>query len=178
MRSLKKRLQKRKARRGEEEIVLQVTSLADIFVVVLVFLLKSYSADTSADIDVPADILLPNVTSAAIGDKGLKIQISQDAVKLDGVAVAELDGYRFRKSDLNADLYKNGTSKSLLTAIAKQKAELAEVLAQRDPSGEKKLPEVFIIADQKTPYITIQTAMASAAMNGFSEVKLAVVKEE
>jgi biopolymer transport protein ExbD len=44
-----------------------------------------------------------------------------------------------------------------------------------DVKADKK---ILIVADQRTPYATLKTVFASAAQNGYSDLKLVVAKRE
>jgi biopolymer transport protein ExbD len=39
-------------------------------------------------------------------------------------------------------------------------------------------PKILVIADQRAPYQTIKSVLASAAVHGYTDFKLAVVKGE
>jgi biopolymer transport protein ExbD len=143
---------------------LQITSLADILVVVLVFLLKSLSGQFDVDISVPTDIRLPQANTTDKGEEGIKIEVSETAIKVEGRSIASLKSFRFEPSDLNQDLENSSSSKSLSNFFYRKSFN----------DGERR---IWVLAHKKTPYKTIQTVLASAAIYGFVDIKLAVIKD-
>src|SRR6185312_5897253 len=96
-----------KSRRGSEEMSLQITSMADIFTILLVFLLKSYS--TSALAVQPAKgMSLPQAQAGEQSVEALKIMVSENSVEVEGQPVATLSHFEFDSKDL-----KNGASQAL-----------------------------------------------------------------
>ncbi len=166
-----RRFGRRRSKHGRHEqhdFDLQITSLADILIIVLVFLLKSYSTGVNQEINVPSGIKLPVISLGNIGKEGIKIEISRTFVQIEGRKVASLSEGKFSGEDLNGDLSKNGSSQSLIAALKEEKKT-------RDP---KEASSIWIVADQTVPYRTIQTVLASAAINGFQDFNLAVVKDQ
>ena len=50
------------------------------------------------------------------------------------------------------------------------------MLIAKNNSDVKLDPRIIIVADQKVPFVTIRTVLASAAVNGYTDFKLAVVQ--
>jgi biopolymer transport protein ExbD len=80
-----------KKKRGDG---LNITSMMDMFTIILVFLIKSYSADgsllTNAD-----DLVLPNSESKKKpADVNLQVAVTQDMILVDNVAVTPTDDAR------------------------------------------------------------------------------------
>lgn len=185
----------RKSKKKEDgDLGLQITSLADILMIVLIFLLKSFSSgltDGNA-IQVSNKIALPSVQGGGIGREGLKVEITEDKVEMSGHAVAALSAYRFNAGDLNGDLESSSTSKALNQAFAAERRAVDQTpkntiqpvaaIADGTPTvvdiKSFSKDTIWIVADRKAPYATIQTVIASAAMQGYSDFKLAVVQGE
>lgn len=165
---------RRKRRQNEEDVSLQVTSLADILIIVLVFLLKSFSTGLSdmENVTISKGIRLPMVVAAGVSKTGLQIEVSRDVIQLDGKPVSQLKQFRFLSRDLNNDLAVGGTSRSLIRAIGDR-------IKEYEKEGRKNiLDRVWVVADQRAPYMTIQTVLASAAANGYTDFKLAVTQAQ
>ncbi len=161
----------KKKRMTEADGNLQITALADILIVMLIFLIKSFASGmTEAEnLSVSNKIHLPSAFAEGQALQGVKVEIAADFVEVAGERVSQLQDFRFLPQDLNADLEDNGTSRSLSSYFVKQRKE----------ANIKEMPStVWIIADQKAPYATIQTVIASAAYSGFQDFKLAVEKKE
>lgn len=167
-----------------QDMSLQITSLADVFVILLVFLLKSYGSGM-------IDIVPANGTKlpvAAVSDPGadaLKVEVSENSVLIEGKAVAQIENFSFRSSDLETD----GSSSELVKALDVERSKPAKVspqVAKAAPAaagaaGEKAAEQpqrMILIADQRAPYATIKTVLASAASRGYTDIKLAVTHAE
>ncbi len=160
---------RKKRNRPSEEATLQITSMADIFTIILVFLLKSY-ATSAVDITPTKGMLLPEAHAADAPVEALKVEISADAVQVDGAPVNTLTEFQFNPKELLT----NGSSR-LVSAALSRKREIQTAIAQANPDV-KVDSKILIIADQRTPYQTIKTVLASAALHGFTDFKLAVVQ--
>lgn len=143
-----------------EQMALQITSMADIFVIILVFLLKSYSVE-----GLPYEPSVPVTPPVAKGrvekTEALKVEIAKNAVALGGKSVAAIDAFKFGKKDLDAE----GASATLRRALAQ-----ARPAALAGPKGTK----LIVVADEGAPYETIKAVLASAASEGYLDIQLAV----
>jgi biopolymer transport protein ExbD len=138
------------------EMNLQITSMADIFTILLVFLLKSFSVG-AFQIAPSAAITLPQAKAQERSVQALRVEVGQNAVFVDGRAIARISNFSFSPSDLEKD----GVSRSLVSSLKKVE-------------GQK----IVVIADQRAPYATIKTVLASAAVQGYTDFKLAVTNVE
>ena len=77
--AFKKRF-KRKGKKGREDFELQITALADVLIVVLVFLLKSYATgvDTIENVEFDDGIQPPVISKGNNDEGGLRIEISKN----------------------------------------------------------------------------------------------------
>lgn len=159
-----------KKRHQTEDMSLQITSLADIFVIILVFLLKSYS--TGATMSPAKGLLMPEAQAAEASIDALKIEIAEAGISVEGQPVAPLKSFRFESGELQG----NGSSKTLSKALERERQK--QLLIAKGNSDVKVDPKIVVISDQRVPYATIKSVLASAALNGYTDFKLAVVKGE
>jgi biopolymer transport protein ExbD len=164
---MKKKFQSK--RRDSDEMSLQITSMADIFTILLVFLLKSYSA-SAMNLTPSANMSLPSANGTENSIEALKVEISEKAINVEGQPVASLTGFRFESTDLLS----NGVSQSLSKALERERQR--QVLIAKANSDVKIDPRVIVVADRRAPYQTVKSVLASAALNGYTDFKLAVVK--
>jgi biopolymer transport protein ExbD len=181
-------------------MVLQITSMADIFTILLVFLLKTVS--TGVTTVNPSIAVLPEADAQDKVVETMKVEISAGSIQLGDKAVTLLKDFKFDQKDLESD----GTPRSLNFALDQERTNRAKALALKaasapptatppvdptkpadpnapqanvdpadDPANATKL---LVMADQKTPYSTIKTVMDSAANNGFYDFKLVVVSRQ
>jgi biopolymer transport protein ExbD len=156
-------------RHQSEEMALQITSMADIFVIILVFLLKSY-ATGAVNVTPMAGMTLPLAQAGDQSVEALRVEVSKDAVQLDGQPVVALKGFSFEASDLGA----NGVSATLGKALEQYRNR--QLLIAKANTSVKVDARILVLSDQKTPYSTLKTVLASAALHGYTDFKLAVVR--
>ena len=159
-------------RRLNPDIALQITSMADIFIIILVFLLKSHGTGAT-NISPSAGLKLPIAATDGEQVEALKIEISEKAVQVDDKPVSQLTNRRFDPRELEVGM---GVAATLEPAI-KLARKRQELIAQSN-SDVKTDKKVLLIADQRTPYVTLKAAILTAAVHGFNELKLVVVKKD
>lgn len=151
-----------------EEMNLQITSMADIFMILLVFLLKSLSSGT-IEIAPSKGMQLPRAATDDRAVQALKVEVAEGAVLIEGKPASKIQGFSFPAGDV----VENGTSRSLTAALEQERAKEAAHATSREAD-----PRIVVIADQRAPYQTIKTVLASAAQQGYTDVKLAVVHDD
>jgi biopolymer transport protein ExbD len=159
-----------KSRHTNEEMSLQITSMADIFTILLVFLLKSYSTSALA-IQPSKGLALPQAQAEEQAVEALKIMVSESSIEVEGQPVATLDHFAFDAKDLQ-----NGASQTLNQALEKERKR--QLLIAQANSDVKVDSKIIVVADQHVPYSTLKTVLASAALQGYTDFKLAVAKAE
>jgi biopolymer transport protein ExbD len=157
----------KKSRKASEEMALQITSMADIFTIILVFLLKSYA--TSA-VNVSPTAVLPEAHAADAPVEAVKVEVTKDAIQIDGQLVMKLNNFDFEKSDLQ----QNGASMTLSKSL--EQFRHRQVMIAQTNADVKIDSKILILSDQKTPYKTLKSVLASAALHGYTDFKLAVVR--
>jgi biopolymer transport protein ExbD len=158
-------MQRRRRRKTREaasqDLPLQITSMADIFTILLVFLLKSFSTSVTS-LTPLSEITLPEVAKADQLAESLKLEISRSSILLDDKKVTSLEEFGLSALDEEAD----GTPRSLNAAL----------IAHRQKNTLQKNPRLMIMADRDAPYGTVKRVLASATQTGFAEFKLVVVE--
>jgi len=154
-----------------DEMALQITSMADIFMILLVFLLKSY-ATAIVNVTPTAGMKLPVANAESPELNALKVEISETAVSIESNPVMTLDGFKVAGGEVGS----NGVSKTLAEAFEKERKR--QLLIAQSNTEVKIDPKVIVVADQRTPYSTIKAVLASAAIHGYTDFKLAVVKRD
>ena len=152
-----------------EDMNLQITSMADIFIILLVFLLKGY-ASGAVNITPTKGMKLPLAQASESQVEALKVEVSESGVQVEGESVMPLNNFRFDSKDVE----NTGVSKTLSKVLEKQrKKQLLIAKANTDVKVDSK---IVVIADQRVPYTTIKSVLASAAVQGYTDFKLAVVR--
>lgn len=143
-----------------EQMTLQITSMADIFVIILVFLLKSYSVE-GLPYEPSLAVNPPTANGRLEKTDATKVEISSAAVALGGQPVTSMKDFRFKAGDVDSD----GASQTLRKALAQMRPKAV---------GGAKGPRLIVVADEGAPYETIKAVLASAASEGFLDIQLAV----
>lgn len=155
------------APRVSADMGLNITAMADIFTVILVFLLMGFGGG-ALNVVPSAGVTLPSAAAEAKPVEALKVEISKGAVLVESKPIVTLTEARFASADLQND----GTSKSLSEALAfERKKQIAIAGGNADVSLDAR---IVLISDEKVPYATIKAVLASAAVQGFTDFKLAV----
>lgn len=187
-RSIRSRRQRRRIHKAFE---LQLTSMMDILVIILVFLLKSYSASFNNFATVPG-LKLPISGSPDNPPDSLQVIITPEGMTfeneriLDFVTTAAMAGsadeanYALKTTDLD----ENGRRiVPLYDALikAREKSELLRTKsAARDTEG-KPLPFEGILAiqaDKRVQYDTIRKIMYTAAAAGYKTFRFLALKRD
>jgi len=169
---------------------LQLTSLMDVFVIILVFLLKSYSASTNNLATVPG-IKLPLTGSPDNPPDSLQVIITPEAMTFENDRILDFvqtaadagstqGGYAFKSTDID-----EGGRRviPLYDALmkARDKAELLRAKsAKRDANGQP-LPfegELAIQADKRVEYDTIRKIMYTAGAAGYKVFRFIAMKKD
>jgi len=158
-----------KKRLQTEDMALQITSMADIFIIILVFLLKSF-ASGAMNVSPSQGMRLPEAQGSEASIEALKVEVTQNSISVEGQPIANLKDFKFETGDVQS----NGASVSLGKALETQRQR--QLLIAKSNSDVKVDPKIIVIADQRAPYLTIKSVLASAALHGYTDFKLAVVK--
>jgi biopolymer transport protein ExbD len=181
----------RRARRKlVRDFELPLTSMMDMLVIILVFLLKSYSASTNSFSSVQglklpiskSQEIPPDSLQVVVTPEGLNFEdqrIVQFIMKADAVGSSE-GTYELRAEDLDEEGLR---IRSLFDALtrSREKAELLRAKAKaRDESGQP-LPfdgVLAIQADQRVRYETIRRIMYTAAAAGYKTFRFLAMSRE
>lgn len=156
---------KRKVKK-QEEAGLIITSLIDVFVIVLVFLMRSVSSEgnlmTSAD-----NLVLPmSARSKSPSEVSLTIIGDQDNINVDDHAVAKTADVRKQDSLLVPGILELLTKKR----GEEQKAEVLGII--KEATGK-----VVVQFDKNIPYDIVTKIMATCGYAGYNNIKFAVTKK-
>ena len=156
---------KRRGIKKQEEAGLIITSLIDIFVIVLVFLLQTVSAEgnllTSAD-----NLVLPMSARAKSPTEVNLVITGATTIAVDGKELISVEKVRKQEGLLVDPIVALLTKKH----EAEKKAEMMGIL--KDASGK-----IVVQFDKNTPYDVVTKVMASCGYAGYSNIKFAVMRK-
>lgn len=157
---------KRRSRRSPGEATLTLTSLMDMFTIILLFLLVSYSTEGEMATADPK-FKLPVSTSLKKPDMRLIIQVTPDEIIIDGGKVAEV-----KEAIENQDYIIT----PLLEALDSNTKKV-EFIAMNNPSFKFK-GDVIVQGDRRIPFILLEKIMVTCGQAGYGNISLAVLSRE
>ena len=143
---------------GGESAGMMLTSLMDIFIVLVLYLLVNQS--DSINIEPPDRVILPDSGVDTMPRRSIMIALSEKDVKIQGESVVSM-----------AEV-KNSTQpeiEAIRQAILRIKAEAEK---KKDQSGVDT--EVTILADRSIPFKVLKKIMLSSSNAGYGKISFAV----
>jgi biopolymer transport protein ExbD len=159
---------KRQARkaRGSSEVKLNITSMMDMFTIILVFLLKNFS--TQGQIVTPATgLTLPASSVEKVAQEALNVKISKNSIAVENRMVIDEKEYSaiMEQQDFMIP--------ELLAALTKYESEARKSaeLFNKNYTGE-----ITIHGDVAIPYKVLTRVMYTCGQAGFPVMNLLVYK--
>jgi len=170
---------------------LMLTSLLDMFTIILIFLIVSFEAE-DYDFKLDPTLTLPESTARSVFKPAVNIAITPQSVLVDRVEVVKLvDG------KATPEQYAAGEIPELVDALQKHYEriqaeaappdEAAEAPEQADPpptEGDDAAAEdeddgsiILVQADRNHDYKTVYLVLRSASIAGFVRYRLAILKK-
>lgn len=145
---------------------LNITSMTDMFTILLVFLLQSFAAG-EVNLDPVEGLRLPSSSSEKNPVFGVKISLSRKALLIDEKILANVEN----------DLIENAAIDPKDTNFIKP---LFDELQKINKEDEKmaKTGKVLFQADESVPYATLRKVMYTASMAGFPNLKIVTTVRE
>jgi len=157
---------KRRSSEGPVLARLQLTSLIDIFTVLLLFLLKSVVVGGTVVTPYPGVALPPSSSTAAFKESPVVV-VAKNQIVVDGAAVCATADVA-QATDLKVP--------ALETALAAVRQK-TETLAQRAGSSRRFEGRLILQADETIPFHVLQKVMYTSQTVGFYDITLAVLQK-
>jgi biopolymer transport protein ExbD len=169
---------------------LQLTSMMDVFIIIVVFLLKSYATSTNSLNTVPG-IKLPTSSSEDLTLDNLQVIITPESMTFENDKILEFvqtaadagstsANYAFKSTDVD-----EGGKRiiPLYDALmkARDKAELLRAKSKARDANGNPLPfegELAIQADKRVEYDTIRKIMYTAGTAGYKTFRFIAMKKD
>ena len=153
---------------NNHSFTLNITSMTDMFTILLVFLLQTYSTN-DFQVDPEKGISLPISSVQTNPTKGLKVSLTKTELIVDGRHIASLDDKGdFAKTDLESS--DDNFIKPLFSELEKISKESQETFVKEG--------KVLFQADSSLNYAQLRKVMYTASMAGFPKLKMATVVGE
>jgi biopolymer transport protein ExbD len=153
-------------RKGNTTFSLNITSMTDMFTLLLVFLLQNY-ATTVVEMDVDGKVVLPQSSTMKEPTPGPQVLVSETAIKVDGKVVLDLENGNVKSSDLDP------RNKSIVMPLFEILQTKAKEMEERNKGAEPS--SVILHADFKKNMGSLEPYFTTISAAGFAKVKLATV---
>ncbi len=168
------------SRKKQEEAKLTLTSMMDMFTIILVFLMKSYSTDVEVNVDATmANVLPVSVSEAKLEqDAEAIVQVTSSAILVKNKKVVSLNNFQVPKDLLDP------ANPFLITPLYDELNNLHEAAIRMEKAGAivKGKPYKFkgilvIKGDKNMPSALLMKVMYTAGQAEFAKIYHTAVKE-
>lgn len=149
---------------------LNITSMTDMFTILLVFLLQTYS---TSDVEIlpEAGLRLPASSSSTNPVESIKLTVSKDLVKLDKTKIADMKNSAFDPKDIDPN------DSNFILPIFNELDKLTKDEKTKDQPAVKE-GRILLQADSSLPYSVLRKVMYTASMAGYPQLKLVTLVGE
>ena len=154
---------KRMDRRGVQSSSLVLTSLMDIFIVIVIYLLMNQAV--GVDVAPPKAIKLPESVVDTAPRQTVVMTVSNIDVVVQGERVATI-----------ADVL--ASNDDYIEAVGKRLDRIRESYIGINDESMSNSTEVTIMADQRVPFKVLKKLMSTSSSAGYGKILLAVNKKE
>jgi biopolymer transport protein ExbD len=147
-----------------QSFTLNITSMTDMFTILLVFLLQSFAAG-EVSIDPIQGLNLPDSSTEKNPIFGVKLALSPTELVFDQTTIAKVVNSNFETTVIDSN--DSNFIKPLFEELQK--------INKSDKESDKQLAKhgrILFQADRDLPYSTIRKVMYTASMAGFPNLKL------
>jgi biopolymer transport protein ExbD len=145
---------------------LMITSMMDMFTIILIFLLFQFS-EKPETIHMMEDIELPKSTAKMDHTETIKLVLTQNSLHINDDLIAQV--IKGRIIGLNAQ---NPKASVLYQMLEKQSAKAVEELDEKQPKDH-----ILLLCDKRHSFRTINDIVKTAALAGYPNFQFAVLKE-
>lgn len=148
--------------KGHSTFFLNLNSMTDMFTIMLVFLLQTYS---TADVEIVPHqgLRLPTSSNELNPTEGVRIVLSKDELLIDKTKLATLSDRQFSAKDVD------GKDPNFLPQLFN---ELSKRTNELPDKAEVKEGRILLQADAGLPYETLKKVMYTASMAGYPQLKM------
>jgi biopolymer transport protein ExbD len=164
---------KRRWRNRDANYTLQLTAMVDMFTILLVFLLKSYTT-SSVQMATVDDIQVPMSVSMNEPKEALRMHVSIKGVYVDDVKVLDLEEGKISSAEV--DTKDKKFIKRIFDELDKH-AKKSRDIASANTTHEFK-GDLILQADQNLDYGLLKKIMYTSMLAGYANIKLGLMGME
>jgi biopolymer transport protein ExbD len=157
------RRQKRMSRNKGKGASLSLTSLMDVFTILVLYLLVNQGS--GADIDPPKTIKIPDSVVETSPRQTIVLTVSDTAVYLQGEAVITIPEVLESQQDY-------------IESVRQEMVRLKELSIEQGGQVAANNTEVTILADRGVPFKILKKLMSTSSSAGYVKISLAVNQKE
>lgn len=143
-----------------QSFTLNITSMTDMFTILLVFLLQTFAAG-EINLDPASGVRLPSSSTEKNPVNGVKVSVSATEIKFDQKVVATI------KNNLVDAAALDTQDSNFIKPLFEELKKFNDTDAKLAKTGK-----ILLQADQELPYSTLRKIMYTASMAGFPNLKL------
>lgn len=156
------RRMKRMARAKKHKSALNLTSLMDVFTILVFFLLVNQSAVEV--LEPPREIKLPDSVVEAKPRQTLVIMVSEQAVLVQGEPTVSV-----------ADIL--ATKDEIIRPVMERLSQIRQTTIGINTEAVAKTNEVVILAHKTIPFKILKKLMSTCTVSGYTKISLAVIQK-
>lgn len=164
---------KRKWRNRDASYTLQLTAMVDMFTILLVFLLKSYTT-SSVQMATVDDIQVPLSQSVVEPKESLRMHVSVKGIYIDDKKILDLESGNISKAEI--DRKDKKFVKKIFDELDKH-AKKSRGIASQNKTHEFK-GDMILQADQNLDYGVLKKIMYTSMLAGYANIKLGLMGME
>ncbi len=146
---------------------LMLTSMMDMFTIILIFLLFSFS-ETPEKIQLGEDLQLPRSTAEAKYQQALKIILTQTELRVDDQLMATVHGQEIE--GLTSTDYQS-------SALYKRLKRIREDVKATE-NDEQEPPHILFLCDKSHSFKTINSVIKTSGLAGYPNFQFGVLEEK
>lgn len=147
---------------------LQITSMMDMFTIILIFLLFSFS-DNPDTLSIEKDLMLPGSNAKLDYNDNVRLVLSRSSLKIGDDVVSKVEDGNVVGLDPNkledSELYKRLSAHREKDAFVK------------GPEGNQKNETILFLCDKRLDFKTINTVIKTAGIAGYPNFQFGVLKK-
>jgi len=164
-------IRKRTRRRKKGLIELDITSLLDILVIMLVFLLRSYNS-SGIVLNVPRGIQLPKSASITLNNPGVIVQVSPTKIWVDDKLIVDID------KNPPGNMYDHHGKRIIpLYNELMRKKRLVKIIKKSSKEAKDFSGVINLVVDKSLKYKFVKKLLYTSAEAGFKQFKFIVLGE-
>lgn len=150
---------------------LMLTSLLDMFTIILIFLIVSFEAE-DYEFKLDPGLKLPESSANSVLKPAINLAITPDSLKIENNEIITLDRGKFREQ-----YYTQGEIPEVVEHLRKAHEDVMAREAAGLLPDDEDAAIVLIQADKSLDYKTLYLVMRSASVAGFDKYRLAIMKK-